>query len=142
MTAPTSIPLGGTPPYALDQVGFSLPALAAAGSAAEGAEREMALAAYMVARLAIGTLPPVALPPTERAMRAERARQWVSALTISGPARMAILRAIDSMMAGGVEAAGAMRELMQLLKGHVNDSALAELGALAERLRLYYEKTL
>lgn len=101
----------------------------------------MAIAALMTARLMLASLPPTELPAAERAMRAERARNWLSALTMPQPARMALLRAVDASIPSGIEGAASLRELMQVLTGHLSHAALQELGALAERLRLYYEQT-
>jgi hypothetical protein len=135
-------PLPPAPPYSLEPVQFATPALAdCAGSAALGGDREMALAALTTARLMLATIPPVLLPEAERLTRAERARSWLSALTMPQPARMAVLRAIDASVAGGMDAAASLRELMQVLTGHLSPAALSELGTLAERLRLYYEQT-
>jgi len=106
-----------------------------------GGDREMAIAALMTARLMLASLPPTELPAAERAMRAERARSWLSALTMPQPARMALLRAVDASIPSGIEGAASLRELMQVLTGHLSPAALQELGALAERLRLYYEQT-
>ncbi len=74
-------------------------------------------------------------------MRADRARTWLSALTMPQPARMALLRAVDASVMSGIDAAASLRELMHVLTGHLTPAALQELGALAERLRLYYEQT-
>ena len=101
----------------------------------------MALAAVMTARLMLALLPPVLLPQPERAMRADRARSWMSALTMPQPARMALLRSVDASVATSIEAAASLRELMHVLAGHLTPAALQELGGLAERLRLYYEQT-
>lgn len=54
---------------------------------------------------------------------------------------MALLRAVDASIPSGIEAAATLRELMNVLTGHLSPAALQELGALAERLRLYYEQT-
>lgn len=130
------------PPYSLEPVLFSVPALAdCAGSAAIGSDREMAIGAMMVGRLMLAALPPIQLAQPERAMRADRARSWLSALTMPQPARMALLRAVDASVMSGMEAAASVRELMHVLTGHLSPAALLELGALAERLRLYYEQT-
>lgn len=101
----------------------------------------MAIAAMMVGRLMLAALPPVQLAQPERAMRADRARSWLSALTMPQPARMALLRSVDASVSSGMEAAASVRELMHVLTGHLTPAALLELGALAERLRLYYEQT-
>lgn len=139
--APGAIP-SPPPPYTLGTVSFAIPALAeCAGAASLGGDREMALAAFMAARLMLGALPPILLPQPERAARAARAASWLSALTMPQPARMAILRAFDASAANSLEAAASLRELMQVLAGHLSAAASQELGALAERLRLYYEET-
>lgn len=138
----TQTPLGVVPPYSLEPVQFSLPAIAdAAGSAALGGDREMALATFMVARLMLATLPPAPLSQSERAVRADRTRNWLSALAMPQPARMALLRCIDASVGAGLEAAASLRELGQVLTGHLTSTALRELTALADQLRLYYEQT-
>lgn len=138
----THAPLAPAPPYALEPVPFSVPALAdCAQIATLGGDREMAIAALMTARLMLASLPPTELPEAERAARAERTRSWLSALTMPQPARMALLRAVDASIPSGIEAAATLRELMNVLTGHLSAAALQELGALGERLRLYYEQT-
>lgn len=138
----TRAPLSAAPRYALEPVTFSVPSLAeCAQSATLGGDREMALAALMTARLMLAGLPPTELPAAERAIRAERARNWLSALTMPQPARMALLRAVDASIASGIEATASLRELMHVLAGHLTPRALQEIGVLAERLRLYYEQT-
>jgi hypothetical protein len=101
----------------------------------------MALATLTTARLMLAAMPPVLLDIDERTHRAERAKTWLSALTMPQPARMAVLRAVDASIASGMEAAASVRELMHVLAGHLSAAAIQELGALAERLRLYYEQT-
>lgn len=141
LTAPRA-PLPPAPPYALEPVVVTLPALSdCVQAAALGGDREMALATLMIARLMVAAVPPLILPEYDRASRAERSRSWLSALTMPQPARMALLRAIDASVAGGLEAAACVRELMHVLTGHLSPAALLELGALAERLHLYYERT-
>ena len=133
--------LPSAPAYSLEPVFFPVPALAdCAHAATPGSDREMALASLMVARLMLGTLPPLLLAQPERALRADRAKTWLSALTMPQPARMAFVRSFDATVSGGLEAAANLRELMNTLTGHLAPAALLELGALADRLRLYYEQ--
>ncbi len=140
-TAPLSALMGVTPPYAVAPVSFGIPALAdAAGSSTLSGDRELALGGLMVARLMLAALPPAPLSIIERTQRAERTRHWLMGLSMPQPARMAFLRAIDSSIAPGSDATAALRELAQLLTGHLPDAALRELVALAERLRLYYDE--
>jgi hypothetical protein len=54
---------------------------------------------------------------------------------------MALLRTVDASITGGPEATATLRELMQVLSGHLSPAALQELAVIAERLRLYYEQT-
>lgn len=130
------------PPYSLEPVTFPLPALAdAAASTPLGGDREMAIASFLVARLMLAATPPAQLPLTDRATRAERARHWLSALAMPQPARMALLRAADASVGGGRDAAAALRELAQMLLGHLTPAALQELVALGDHLGLYYEHT-
>ncbi|MEO7103833.1 MAG: hypothetical protein ABI311_10680 [Gemmatimonadaceae bacterium] len=138
----TRAPLPATPRYALEPVLFSVPALADCAQAASlGGDREMALAALMAARLMLASLPPTELPEADRALRADRARSWLSVLTMPQPARMALLRAVDASVSSSNEATASLRELIHVLTGHLTPAALHEIGALAERLRLYYEQT-
>lgn len=131
-----------SPPYALDGVAFGAPALAAAlGDAAPTGDRDLALASFMVARLMLAALPPSSLSSPERAQRAERTGQWLAGLSMPQPARLALLRAVDASAVLGSDATAALRELAQMLTGHVPEAAQRELVALAERLRLYYEDT-
>lgn len=130
------------PAYSLEPVLFQLPALAdGALAATAGSDREMAIGTLMVARLMLGSLPPILLAQPERALRADRARSWLNALAMPQPARMALVRSLDATVSGGMDAAASVRELMNTLTGHLTAAALLELGALAERLRLYYEQT-
>jgi hypothetical protein len=86
-------------------------------------------------------LPPIALAQPERAVRADRAKSWLSALTMPQQARMALVRAADASIVGGIDAAASLRELMNVLTGHLAPAGLLELGGLAERLCLYYDQT-
>src|SRR5688500_19769849 len=73
--------IGSAPPYALHPTRFPCRALAArAGRAALGGEREVALACWLAARLALGLLPPEAVPAPLREVRAAAARGWLANL--------------------------------------------------------------
>jgi len=101
----------------------------------------MALVALVVARMAQSLLPPMALDHHAITTRADRAKVWLSGLTMPQPARMAFLRAFDATTSSTLESAAMVTELVQTLTGHVDVGALHELSDLATRLRLYYEKT-
>jgi hypothetical protein len=142
ISQPTRTPPPPAPPYSLETVTFLLPSLAdCAQSAVLGSDREMALAALMTGRLMAACLPPISLPQTERAIRSDRAKSWLSALTMPQQARMALVRAADASVLGGIDAAASLRELMNVLTGHLTPAALLELGGLAEGLCLYYDQT-
>lgn len=129
------------PPYGLEPVEFAFPALAAcAARAAPGGERELAMGAYVAARLASAAALGSAVGPEQRMVRAERARHWLAMLALPQQARLAFFRAFDGSVGGGA-AAEAIGELARTLVGHLDDAAHAELAGCAERLRLYYENT-
>lgn len=138
---------GAPPPYALAPVHFLFPALAAcAGRVTAVGDRELVLGALMAARLAVATAAWVGVAATritahDRAVRAERARQWLALLPMPQPARLAFYRAFDATVAGPVPAGEALTELARTLTGHLDATAQRELVACAERLRLYYEQT-
>jgi hypothetical protein len=90
------------PPYALSAPPFRFPALAAlAGRGQLGGDREVALAAFVTARLVVGVLPPNALPAPARATRAAAARHWLASLTLPAAMRAPLARAIDA--SGGTD---------------------------------------
>lgn len=128
------------PPYALDAPSFCFPTLAlCAGRAVLGGDRDLVLGVFMAARLAQALLPPVRLERPAAMARAERAKMWLTGLTMPQPARMALLRAFDGTTATPDRAADAIDELARIVTGHVDAGGQQELTALATRLRLYYE---
>jgi hypothetical protein len=133
--------LGHTPPYALDIFPFQFPALAlCAGHSPLGVDRDLTLGVFTIARLAVALLPPVRLDATAVAGRADRAKFWLSGLTMPQPARMALLRAIEATTAGPVPAAEALLEVGRTVTGHIDPHSQQEISALAARLHLYYEQ--
>ena len=133
--------LGPTPPYALDTFPFHFPALAlCAGRATLGGDRDLTLGVFTTARLAVALLPPVRLDATAVAGRADRAKFWLSGLTMPQPARMALLRVIEATVAGPGHAAEALLELGRTVTGHIDPPSQQEVGALAAKLHLYYEQ--
>ena len=123
------------PPYALDAFRFRFPALAAcAGRAPLGGDREMALATLEAARLAVALLPPVSLDRSSAGPRAERAKLWLTSLSMPQPARMAVLRAFDATGVGPRETAEALTELARTITGHVDAPSQQELVDLAAAL--------
>jgi hypothetical protein len=84
-------------PYSLSTPVFPFRALAAlAGRLPLGGERELALAAFMAARLASGSLPPHPLSAAARQHRATAARVWFSTLALLPAARTPIARLVEA----------------------------------------------
>lgn len=128
--SPTSQP--PLPPYALAPARFRFPALAsAAGRAAIGHGREVALATYVVARLVDDTRPERGLAEAARSARAQAARAWLAALALPANLRVPLARLVD---ATGTEA-GALRAPLEgvitLTAPFLETAALSELQRLA-----------
>jgi hypothetical protein len=88
----------GTPlPYAVAAPVFRFPALAAlAGRRPLGGDREIAVAAFVAARLVAGALPPHVLDLDVRAARATGARSWLAAVALPSSTRAPFTRLIDA----------------------------------------------
>ncbi len=84
---------GTPPPYALAAPTFHFPALAARAARGQlGSDRELALAAFVAARLVAGALPPRPLPTAIRVPRAQTARGWFASLSLPTAARAPLAR--------------------------------------------------
>lgn len=133
--------LGPTPPYALDTFPFHFPALAlCAGRAPLGVDRDLTLGVFTAARLVAALLPPVRLNAAAAAARADRAKFWLSGLTMPQPARMALLRVIEATLVSPGHAAATLIELGLTVTGHIDAASQQEVSALAAQLHLYYEQ--
>jgi hypothetical protein len=132
------------PPYALAVPSFPLRALAAlAGRAPLGGEREVALAAFMAARLAQELLSARPLAPAARATRVVAARGWLASLALPAGTRIPLARLIDACAAGGAgeegrgspeEAAAAIGLLLPAAGPLLDPPSRAELELLARAL--------
>ncbi|HUR91061.1 MAG TPA: hypothetical protein VMY38_00150 [Gemmatimonadaceae bacterium] len=124
------------PPYALAPTPFPLPALATlAGKAALGGDREVAIACFVIARLAGGLLPPHALPTELRQKRAGACRSWLASQALPTAIRSQLLAAAESTAAAERPAiAAAMRGLRTHAAKHLDGASGQELEALAARL--------
>ncbi len=124
------------PPYALAQNPFPLPALAAhAGKAALGGDREVAIACFVIARLAGALLPPYALPTEMREKRAAACRTWLASQALPAAVRAQLLTAADSTAAAERSAiAAAVRGLRTHAAKYLDGGATQELDSLATRL--------
>jgi hypothetical protein len=119
------------PPFAVPPVRFPFRALAArAGHAPLGGEREVALAALMIARLssdAIGVHP---LGATQRAERATAAKAWLASIAVPARTRQALARALEATAADGEAIAAALSELVDVLAQWLDEPSVAELRAI------------
>jgi hypothetical protein len=123
------------PPYALAPTFFRFPALAAlAGRAALGGPREVALAVYLGARLAHDALPEGGLSPALRTARMTGAKTWLASLALPSPVRPALARLIEASASTPVAAAQAVREVMTITAGFLDQHARLELDRLAATL--------
>jgi hypothetical protein len=124
------------PPYALAPTPFLFPALAAhSGKAALGGDREVAIACFVIARLAAGLLPPAALPTELREKRAAACRSWLAAQAFPGSMRGDLLAAVDSTAAAERPAIStAIRELRAQAAKHLDNASAQELDSLALKL--------
>ena len=124
-------------PYSLRPVAFPLASLGAtAARAALGGPRETALACLLVGRLAAELLEPaLALPAELRKSRAQGARQWLSATTLTPTVRAALVRLAEASVAeprGAVSRA--LDSVMTVTANQLDPTARLELGKLAQAL--------
>jgi hypothetical protein len=118
------------PPFAVPPIRFPFRALAArVGRASLGGEREVALAALMIARLSCDALGEHALSAAPRADRAMAAKAWLASLAVPARARPALARALDAT-AGDAEAiAASLSDLMKVSAQWLDEPSMAELRA-------------
>ena len=120
------------PRYALSTPSFRFRALASlAGRAALGGPREVALATYLVARLAHDCLPTRVLPPAVRATRAAFARTWLSSLTLPPAVRAPLTRVTDATENDLATVGDMLRVLLPATATYLDAGARAELERLA-----------
>lgn len=124
------------PPYALAANPFPFPALAAlAGKSALGGDREVAIACFVIARLAWALLPPCALPTELRERRAAACRTWLASQAIPQTIRANLLAAVASTASAERSAIpAAFRTLRAHAAKHLDAASGQELDSLAGRL--------
>lgn len=94
---PLALPPAGAPPYAVTTPTFRFRALASlAGHAQLGGAREVALAMYLMARLADDCRPSKALPPATRCERAGAARTWLGNIALPNAVRSPLCRLAEA----------------------------------------------
>lgn len=120
-------------PYALAATAFPLPALAAlAGRAPLGGPREIAMATFLVSRLAIDACSGL-LAVEQLAGRAQAARAWLAAASIPVPIRTALTalaEATSSPENRGL--AVALESVTAVTANYLDSAARLELGRLAQ----------
>lgn len=128
--------IGHPPPYALATPAFRFRALAAlAGRAPLGGERELVLACYMAARLAVALLPPAPLPAPARGARASSARLWFASLALPAALRPPLARLLQASTGDDPAAVGAALRAVAAAGDEILDEASAtELAQLAAEL--------
>ena len=122
------------PPFAVPPVHFPFRALAMrAGRAPLGGEREVALGALMIARLASDALGERALPAALRTERAAAARTWLASLALPARARPPMTRALDATACEGASVTAAVEDAARALAPWLDEPSLAELRAITAR---------
>ena len=123
------------PPYALSSTSFRFAALAGlAGRAPIGGQREVALAAYVTARLAEDVIPDRCLSQPARAERAGHAKHWLSTLALPPALRPAFILSVDASAGEQAGVAQAMRNVIAATAGFLDSAARQELEHLAAAL--------
>ncbi|HWZ58057.1 MAG TPA: hypothetical protein VNW46_03690 [Gemmatimonadaceae bacterium] len=124
------------PPYALSAPPFRFPALAAlAGRGQIGGDREVALAAFVAARLVVGVLPPNPLPAPARIARAAAGRHWLASLSLPPMVRAPFIRLVDATAGTDREAlAAALRSAIDASSPALDLPARNELEAVLQGL--------
>jgi hypothetical protein len=117
-------------PFAVPPIRFPFRALAArVGRAPLGGEREVAMAALMVARLSCDALGLRAAEVKQREERAAAAKSWLASIAVPARARPALARALDATGRDRAAIAAALDELVRVAAQWLDDGSLAELRA-------------
>ena len=126
------------PPYALAAPTFPFPHLAGlAGRAPIGGAREVALACFVAARLAVECGPGLAdAADPARAARATGAKGWLSTLALPNEVRAPLIRCVESTAQGSSRIVGQeLAALAAVGAGYLDVGSRAELETLAAALR-------
>ena len=125
-----------SPPYALATPVFRFKALAShAGRASLGGDREVALACFAAARLALGMLPPFMLAPGDAAARITNTRQWLSSLNLPPAARSSCSAVADAVATNNKRmTVHAVSTLIESCIRHLDQASVAELHELMAEL--------
>lgn len=122
-------------PYSLESLAFPFPALAAlAGRLPLGGGREVALAAMLVARLAVGLKGPEAMNAPDRVARAASSKVWLASLALPAATRVPFARCVDATASTPVHVVGALRGLIAAAAQHLDGPSVQELEHLTRNL--------
>jgi hypothetical protein len=106
-----------------------------AGRRQLGGDREVAVAAFVAARLAAAALLPAPLAADARTARVAGARAWLAAVAVPAPARAPLVRVIDASGRDDSAAlAAAVRALTDAVSRCLDGAARRELDTLAKEL--------
>ena len=100
------------------------------GARRSAAKREVALATYLVARLAHDALPHRVIPQTSRAERATGAKNWLSTLALPATVRPALIRLVDASATDSRSVATALRTVTSVTATFLDSRARLELDRL------------
>lgn len=131
--------ISGAPraPYSLEPTAFPFPALATmAGRAALGGPREIAIACFLVARIAGDAISNSAiLSGDQRRSRAQGAKHWLGSAAIPTPIRTALIRLAESTAGEDKSATkAALDSVMTVTANQLDAGARLELGRLAQAI--------
>ena len=128
-------PQPAAPPYALTTPTFRFRALASlAGRAPLGGAREVALATYLVARLADDCRSVKALAPEMRAARSSAARSWLANTALPAPVRAPLVRLAEATEGEVPELASALAGVITATAPYLDAPARQELDRLARAI--------
>jgi hypothetical protein len=115
---------------------FRFRALAAlAGRRQLGGDREVAVAAFVVARLIAGVTAPEPLPTDVRAARAAGARAWLAAVAVPAATRGPLVRIIEATGRDDrIALAAALRAFIEAASRPLDGPARRELEMLAKEV--------
>ena len=123
-------------PYSLEPTPFPFPALASmAGSAPLGGPREIALACFLVARIAGDAADGAILTEEQRVERAESAKHWLGTASVPAPVKTALIRLAEASGLGDRNAMkSALDSVMTVTANQLDSGPRLELGRLAQAI--------
>lgn len=132
MTGSQGLFAPAAPPYGLTSSAFRFRALAAlAGRAPLGGSREVALATYLVARLADDCLPERELPAAARVERSAAARGWLGSVALPAAVRTPLTRLAGATAGELADLSPELANVMTAVDAYLDAPARLELDRLA-----------